>query len=79
MLHRVGNLTLLTKELNPAVSNGPWEKKIEAILKHSALNLNRTLPKKWDENAIAARSEELFKHAIKIWPRPQGVRGRGLA
>lgn len=51
-LHRVGNLTLLTKVLNPSISNGPWDKKLPEILKHSALNLNRLLPKKWDETAI---------------------------
>lgn len=70
LLHTIGNLTLLTKELNPAVSNGPWDRKHEAILKHSALNLNRTLAKQWNEGAIQARSEELLKTAIKIWPRP---------
>lgn len=72
MLNRVGNLTLLTKDLNPSVSNGPWEKKLEQILKHSALNLNRSLPKRWDEKAIGARSDELFRHAVKIWPHPSG-------
>jgi hypothetical protein len=70
LLHTVGNLTLLTKELNPSVSNGPWPKKLDAILKHSALNLNRSLPSTWNEEAIRARSDELFKIAIKVWPRP---------
>jgi uncharacterized protein with ParB-like and HNH nuclease domain len=70
LLHTIGNLTLLTKELNPSVSNGPWDRKLEAILKHSALNLNRSLAKRWDEAAIQARTEALFKTAVKIWPRP---------
>lgn len=70
MLHRVGNLSLLTKQLNPSVSNGPWDRKRAEILKHSALNLNRTLPEKWDEDTIQARSEDLLKVAIKVWPRP---------
>jgi hypothetical protein len=70
MLHRIGNLSLLTKKLNPSVSNGPWDRKLKEILKHSALNLNRTLPEKWDENCIHARSEELFKVALTVWPRP---------
>jgi uncharacterized protein with ParB-like and HNH nuclease domain len=70
MLHRVGNLSLLTKKLNPSVSNGPWERKLKEILKHSALNLNRTLPEKWDEDLIEARSEELFAVAMKVWPHP---------
>jgi hypothetical protein len=70
MLDRIGNLTLLTKTLNPSVSNGPWEKKRKGILNHSALNLNRSLPETWDECQIQVRSEELFKAAVKVWPRP---------
>jgi len=70
MLHKVGNLTLLTRKLNPSVSNGPWKSKRPEILKHSALNLNRTLPDTWNEMLINERSEELFKVAVKVWPRP---------
>jgi hypothetical protein len=72
MLHKVGNLSLLTKRLNPAVSNGPWDKKREKILEHSALNMNRgflNVPT-WNETLIMKRSEELLKHALKLWPRP---------
>ena len=70
MLHKVGNLTLLTAKLNPSVSNGPWEKKHQEILKHSALNLNRSLPECWNELLIHKRSEDLFKEAVKVWPHP---------
>ena len=70
VLHKIGNLTLLTKELNPSVSNGPWDKKRKEILKHSALNLNRSLPDKWNERAIEDRGKELFKTVVKIWPYP---------
>lgn len=75
VLHRVGNLTLLTKRLNPSVSNGPWDKKRHKILEHSALNLNRGFQdiEGWDENAIEERSKELLKQAMKIWPRPASV------
>jgi hypothetical protein len=72
VLHKVGNLSLLTKRLNPAVSNGPWDKKREKILEHSALNMNRgflNVPT-WNEALIMKRSEELLKHALKLWPRP---------
>ena len=70
LLHTIGNLTLLTKELNPSVSNGPWDRKLDAILKHSALNLNRTLAKRRDEAAIQARTDALLKTAMKLWPHP---------
>ncbi|MBK7189537.1 MAG: HNH endonuclease [bacterium] len=43
-LHTIGNLTLLRQKLNSSVSNGPFAAKQKAILKHSALNLNRPLP-----------------------------------
>lgn len=67
-LETVGNLTLLTKQLNPSVSNGPWDRKRKEILKHSALNLNRTLSETWDEDHIKKRTEELFRAALKVWP-----------
>lgn len=71
-LHTVGNLTLLTKRLNPSVSNGAWDKKRAKILEHSALSLNRAFQyvTAWDESNISKRSEELFKYAVKIWLRP---------
>ena len=56
-IHKVGNLILLTKELNPSVSNGPWLRKRDKILEHSALNLNRPFKDYaiWDEAAIKQR------------------------
>ena len=72
LVHTLGNLTLLTKSLNPAVSNGPWPKKRTEILKHSALNLNRSLSEfdEWSEEDIVRRGKALFKVAKRIWPRP---------
>lgn len=72
-LHTIGNLTLLTVALNPAVSNGAWEKKCSEILKHSALCLNRAFDaaNAWDEKSIKHRANDLFKTARKIWPYPQ--------
>ena len=72
LVHTLGNLTLLTKTLNPAVSNGSWPKKRTEILKHSALNLNRSLSEfdEWSEDAVARRGKALFKVAKRIWPRP---------
>jgi len=72
VLHRIGNLTLLTKVLNPSVSNGPWTKKREDILKHSALNLNRVFHNvdTWNEARIEQRSKDLLAIAVTIWPHP---------
>lgn len=71
-IHKIGNLTLLTKSLNPSVSNGSWLKKRQAILKHSALNLNRVFQdiEVWNEDAIDRRSMELFQVASSTWPHP---------
>lgn len=74
-LHRVGNLTLLTDELNPSVSNGPWHAKRVKILDHSVLNLNRPFGAidVWNEAEIQKRSEELFAYALATWHYPEGA------
>ena len=76
LIHTLGNLTLLTAKLNPAISNGPWGDdktgKRAAIAKHSALAMNRQIndAKVWDEAAIRGRSRALGEVALRIWPRP---------
>lgn len=72
LVHRFGNLTLLTQKLNPSVSNASWERKHRGIVRDSALALNRCLQDQnvWDEEAIERRTDELFGHACRIWPYP---------
>lgn len=72
LIHTMGNLTLLTKTLNPSVSNGPWEKKRDQISKHSILRLNNVLDEheEWNERLIRKRGESLLKHFKDVWPRP---------
>jgi hypothetical protein len=72
LLHTLGNLTLLTKKLNPSVSNGAWEKKREQILEHTVLSLNRKLKDypEWNESEIVKRGEDLAEIAKQMWPRP---------
>lgn len=77
ILHTIGNLTLLTKKLNPSVSNGAWGTKVSAIKDHSHLHLNRDIVNvwggaDWDENTIRDRALSLFAMAKKIWPRVSG-------
>lgn len=74
VLHTFGNLTLLTKSLNPAVSNGPWAAKRAEIRTHSLLRLNASLPDSWSETEIAARGRELLALARRLWPRPESAR-----
>lgn len=82
ILHTFGNLTLLTKKLNPSVSNGRWStdrdltkdkgKRVE-ILRHSSLGLNSMLVDHdaWDESAIKQRGAKLFEAALKVWSYPK--------
>ena len=72
-IHRFGNLTLLTKKLNPAVSNSAWERKRQGILEHSALALNRKFHHvpTWDEQQIEDRTREMLRVAMHIWKRPK--------
>jgi len=74
LLHTMGNLTLLTKRLNPKLSNGPWDEKQPAILEHSALTLNRQLQgySEWNEETVLQRGEALLQIAKEIWPYPRG-------
>jgi hypothetical protein len=71
LLQSIGNLTLITTKLNPAISNSPWEKKRPELLKFSQLSLSRELHDaiEWNEDTIVARSEALFRYATELWPR----------
>lgn len=73
ILHTIGNLTLVTKSLNPALSNASWSKKRKAIQEYSALSLNHEVAQQdeWNEQVIEDRGRELFKTARKIWPYPK--------
>ena len=78
IIQSIGNLTLVNERLNPALSNGPWERKREGLGRHSVLFLNKDLldkaPAAWDEAAIADRARRLCRAAIKVWPHADGIR-----
>jgi hypothetical protein len=73
-IHRLGNLTLVTSSLNPALSNDPWAEKRGELAQHSALRLNARLvhdyPDIFDENTIDKRGAELADLLIAEWPGP---------
>ncbi len=73
-LHTIGNLTLIGKRDNPALSDLPFNKKqcINGGFCESPLHLNKSLvhAKQWNENAIKKRAEELAQKALKIWLYP---------
>ena len=72
IVHTIGNLTLVTQQLNSAISNGPWEEKRKELEKHGTLFLNRELVGKdqWNENLITKRSKRLAGLLAQCWPGP---------
>ena len=85
-LHRLGNLTLTTGELNASLSNAPWhaaeepkakgkpKDKRRGLVKHSLLKLNTRLaeefPQRFDEGSVDMRGEELAEEILAVWPGP---------
>jgi hypothetical protein len=68
-LHSLGNLTLLTSSLNPAVSNSSFDIKQKELAKQSTLLLNTYFIdfEDWNESTIEKRTELLTDDIIKIW------------
>jgi len=75
-VHRLGNLTLLTRGLNSSVSNGAWEVKRTKIAKHDVFLMNRLFhnpeTETWDEDHIDARTRQMIDALLASWPVPQG-------
>lgn len=71
LLDTIGNLTLITREMSPRVSRGPWDEKRAEIQRYSGLTMNQSLPEVWDDAAIQNRSREMANIICQIWPRPQ--------
>lgn len=71
-VHRIGNLTLVSDRLNPAMGRDPWSDKREQLAKHSNLRLNALLCQEdeWNERAIRSRGEWLAAQVATIWPGP---------
>jgi hypothetical protein len=75
----IGNLTLVSKKLNPSLSNGPWfdtedgkPGKRSGLHAHTILRLNKSLIDtydNWSDASIDERAEQLFDDAKQIWPR----------
>lgn len=67
----LGNLTLLTKYLNPSIGNAGWDlKRSKDGLGDSILIINREIIEceVWDEEAISRRALSLAKALDQVWP-----------
>lgn len=73
LLNALGNLTLITGELNASLSNQPWSAKRKHLQQHSILLLNSelTASETWDEEAIISRGRDLARRIAALWPPPQ--------
>ena len=73
--HTIGNLTLVTGKLNPAMSNASWPAKRKELQKHSILKLSADLraADTWDEEAIRTRTEVLSAACVGLWSGPIAV------
>jgi len=68
-LWRIGNLTLLSDELNIGASNNPFFRK-KSFYKQSSLALNKEIVKNYSQFKISnqeKRGKELAEIALKIW------------
>ncbi|MEZ3179699.1 HNH endonuclease family protein [Streptomyces pimonensis] len=81
LVHTLGNLTLVTARLNPALGNMAWQDERQWLGKHSLLRLTHgTLLNPpptvdvgdradgWDENRIRSLGSYLASLALRIWP-----------
>ena len=78
LIHRIGNLTLVTKAINPKLGNNPWVYKVE-LLEKDNLEMSRRLLSDmdgpiWNEKEINRRSKQLADYIIKIWPHAEMLR-----
>lgn len=79
-INRIGNLTLVTSALNPAISNGGWDVKRAALLEHTNLRITALVAQPnglgmpdvgWNEDRIDERARRLCEAALEVWPRPK--------
>lgn len=69
-IHKLGNLTIVNKKLNPRLSNKAWEIKKAEISSRDNLFINKELTtmEMWNEDLIHERGEKMAKIICKIWP-----------
>lgn len=70
-LHTLGNLTIITKNLNSKLRNSAWSNKKTILQTYSALPLttNYTSLPDWSETTIVSRANDLEDIALKIWTK----------
>lgn len=83
LVHTLGNLTLVSKTLNPSLSNSAWsgeDGKRAGLSQYSSIKMTAEVialadhdPKcSWTDELIEERTEQLIDEIIDIWPVPRG-------
>ena len=75
IVHRIGNLTLVTQRMNSKLGHNPWSFKA-GLLDDDNLEMNARLCSDmdgdvWNEPEIDRRSKQLAEYVSKIWPDPE--------
>ena len=75
IVHRIGNLTLVTHALNNQLGNNSWSDKAN-LLDEDNLEMTRRLladmgGSVWNEREINQRSRQLAEYVIRIWPHAE--------
>ena len=78
LVHRIGNLTLVTRALNPKLGRRPWPYKAK-LLAADNLEMNQRLlndveGETWNEGEINRRSQILADYVNAIWPHAAVLR-----
>jgi hypothetical protein len=87
VIHTLGNLTLVSKALNPSMSNAAWtgdQGKRAALNAYSSIKLTADALTRaddagqgWDETLIQERTEALIDEILAVWPVPGGHTNEG--
>lgn len=68
-IRTLGNLTLVTKNLNSSMKNAAWVEKQKALKQYSLLKITTDYIEEadWDESMIDKRGDDLSSIALQIW------------
>ncbi len=87
LIHTLGNLTLVSRALNPSMSNAGWHGdrgKRAALQEYSSIKITAdaiaradAAGQNWDETLIQERTETLIDEILTTWPVPSGHSNEG--